>query len=184
MASNDCKAYSTLCQSGGPSNPGWLSCGIGGNDGHRSRLGQQPADSMRAFGLTAALALLLCTAPAQAQHLAEKRTTASGNVVTVYSIAWPTPLSPVSADVEVCASANPPPYTFAFPSFFQVRFADGGAIGAYGSQKKPTLERTPLKSKQCARGWLDFAVVSGQTPVGIHYHEAGVDKKPIEWPVK
>jgi hypothetical protein len=139
---------------------------------------------MRVFGLPAALALLLCTASAQTQHLGEKRTTASGNVVTVYSITWPTGMNPVSADVEVCASANAPPYTFAFPSYFQVHFADGGAIGAYGSRKKPTLERTPLESRQCVRGWLDFAVTSGQTPVSLHYHEMGADKKPIDWPVK
>jgi hypothetical protein len=89
----------------------------------------------------------------------------------------------VSADVEVCAGPSAPPYTFAFPSYFQLHFADGGAIGSYGSRKKPTLEKTPLKSGQCARGWLDFAVVSGQKPVAIHYHEAEADKKPIEWPV-
>jgi hypothetical protein len=93
-------------------------------------------------------------------------------------------MNPVSADVEVCASANVPAYTFAFPSYFQVHFADGGAIGVYGARKKPTLERTPLEPRQCARGWLDFAVTSGQTPVSIHYHEAGADKKPIDWPVK
>jgi hypothetical protein len=93
-------------------------------------------------------------------------------------------MNPVSADVEVCASANAPAYTFAFPSYFQVHFADGGAIGVYGARKKPTLERTPLEPRQCARGWLDFAVTSGQTPVSIHYHEAGADKKPIDWPVK
>jgi hypothetical protein len=138
---------------------------------------------MRLFEL-AAFALLMCTASAQTQHLTEKRTTASGNVVTIYSIAWPTPVSPVSADVEVCASANAPPYTFAFPSYFQLRFADGGGIAPYGSKKQPTLERTPLQSKQCARGWLDFAVTSGQKPVLIRYHEAGADNKPIEWPVK
>jgi hypothetical protein len=135
-------------------------------------------------GLTTAFAFLFFTTPTQAQQPGEKRTTASGNIVTVYSIAWPHPTSPVSADVEVCASANAPPYTFAFPSYFQLHFAEGGAIASYGSQKKPTLERTPLKSNQCARGWLDFAVVSGQKPVAIHYHEAGADKKPIDWPVK
>jgi hypothetical protein len=139
---------------------------------------------MRLYQLTAALALLTCPASAHTQHLNEKRTTKSGNVVTIYSVAWPTPVSNVSADVEVCASANAPPYTFAFPSYFQLRFADGGAIAPYGSQKKPTLERTPLASKQCARGWLDFVVTSGQKPVAIHYHEPGADNKPIDWLVK
>jgi hypothetical protein len=52
--------------------------------------------------------------------------------------------------VEVCASANAPPYTFAFPSYFQLRFADGGII----ARKKPTLEKTALASKQCAPGWI------------------------------
>jgi hypothetical protein len=138
---------------------------------------------MRLPSLIAALALVVPTASAQS-HLGEKRTTASGNTVTIYSIAWPNPVSPVSADVEVCASANAPPYTFAFPSYFQVRFADAGIIAPYGSRKKPTLERTQLQSGQCARGWLDFAVTSGQKPVSIRYHEAGADKQPIDWPVK
>jgi hypothetical protein len=138
---------------------------------------------MRLPSLIAALGLVVPIGSAQS-HLGEKRTTASGNTVTIYSIAWPYQVSPVSADVEVCAGGNAPPYTFAFPSYFQVHFADGGIIAPYGSRKKPTLERTQLQPKQCARGWLDFAVTSGQTPVSIHYHEAGVDKQPIDWPVK
>jgi hypothetical protein len=149
---------------------------MGGRDRH--------SGSMRIIGWVAGCVLLLCTTPVRAQHLGEKRTTTSGNVVTVYSIAWPTPVSSVTADVEVCAGANAPPYTFAFPSYFQLRFSDGGAIAPYGSKKQPTLERTPLQSRQCARGWLDFAVTSGQKPLVIRYHEAGADNKPIEWPVK
>ncbi len=137
----------------------------------------------RVFNAAVVLALLLYIAPAQAQT-AEKRTTASGNTVTVYSISWPTPVSSVTADVEVCAGANAPSNTIAFPSFFQVHFADGGAIGSYGSSKKPTFEKTPLKPRQCVRGWLDFAVTSGQKPTVLHYHELGADKKPIDWPVK
>ena len=129
-----------------------------------------------------ALSLLACAPLARAQTFPDKHTTASGAVVTVYAIAWPNPTSPVSADVEVCASATAQ-NAFAFPSFFQVHFVDGGVIGSVGSIKKPSLERTPLKPKQCARGWLDFAVVNGQKPVAIHYHEAGADKKPIEWAV-
>jgi len=104
--------------------------------------------------------------------------------VTVYSISWPTPLSSVSAEVQVCAGENAPPGSFAFPSYFQVHFADGGNIASYGSKKQPTFERTQLKAGQCARGWLDFAVTSGQTPVALRYHELGADKKPIEWQVK
>jgi len=122
--------------------------------------------------------------PAQAQRLGEKQTTTSGNLVTVYSISWPTPVSSVSADVEVCAGPNIPPNSFAFPSFFQVHFVDGGAIAPYGSKKQPTFERTQLKPKQCVRGWLDFAVTSGQKPTVIRYHEVSADKKVIEWPVK
>src|SRR5690242_4303539 len=117
--------------------------------------------------------------PVGAQHLGEKRPTVSGHVVTVYSISWPSPLSPVTADVEVCAGPEAPASSFAFPSYFQVRFADGGAIGSYGSKKQPTLERTSLKPGQCARGWLDFAVTSGQTPTAMRYHETGADKKLI-----
>jgi len=151
-------------------------------------LGKFPVDltivKSAAFRSLAAVIILVCNAPAQAQHLGEKRTTSSGHVVTVYSISWPTPLSSVSADVEVCAGENAPPSSFAFPSFFQVHFADGGNIASYGSKKQPTLERIPLKPGQCARGWLDFAVTSGQTAVSIRYHEVGADKKPIEWSVK
>lgn len=131
------------------------------------------------------MGILLCTTLcAQTQPLGLKQTTASGHLVTVYSISWPTPLSSVSADVEVCAGPNAPADSFAFPSFFQVHFADGGAIASYGSKKQPTLERTALKPKQCARGWLDFAVTSGQKPSVIRYHEMSADKKIIEWPVK
>ena len=126
---------------------------------------------------------ILMGAAALAQRLGEKRATESGHDVTVYSISWPTPVSSVTADVEVCAGAAAPATSFAFPSFFQLQFADGGAIASYGSKKQPTLEKTPLKPKQCARGWLDFAVTSGQKPVAIRYHETGPDKKPIEWPV-
>jgi len=138
---------------------------------------------IRTMAIAAALTLLPWTSSAQ-EHFPSKRTTVSGHVVTVYSISWPSPVSPVSADVEVCASATATQPTFAFPSYFQLHFADGGVIGSLGSAKKPALERTPLQPKQCARGWLDFIVTSGQTPVGIRYHEAGADKKPIEWPLK
>jgi hypothetical protein len=125
-----------------------------------------------------------CTASAQ-QHLNEKRTTVGGNmIVTVFSIEWPNPASPVSADVEVCASEKAPPNTFAFPSYFQLRFADGGAIASYGSRKKPTLERRQLQPADCVRGWLDFAVTSGQKPLLIHYHEPDADNKPMDWPIK
>jgi len=138
-----------------------------------------------ALSFTVAFAILLCPPlPAQTQPLGQKQTTVSGNLVAVYSISWPTPISSVSADVEVCAGPNAPADSFAFPSFFQVHFADGGAIASYGSKKQPTLERTQLKPNQCARGWLDFAVTSGQKPTVIRYHEMSADKKVIEWPVK
>lgn len=138
-----------------------------------------------ALTLTLAFVILLCTTlRAQAQQLGQKQSTASGHLVTVYSISWPTPISSVSADVEICAGPNAPANSFAFPSFFQLHFADGGAIASYGSKKQPTLERTPLKPNQCARGWLDFAVTSGQKPTVIRYHEMGADKKVIEWPVR
>jgi hypothetical protein len=96
------------------------------------------------LSLMVAIAILLCTTlRAQTQPLGQKQTTTSGHLVTVYSISWPTPLSSVSADVEVCAGPNAPADSFAFPSFFQVHFADGGAIASYGSKNQPTLERTP-----------------------------------------
>lgn len=151
---------------------------------HRTNL-SRALSAWAVVSLMVAFAILLCpTLRAQTQPLGQKQPTASGHLVTVYSISWPTPLSSVSADVEVCAGPNAPADSFAFPSFFQVHFADGGAIGSYGSKKQPTLERTPLKPKQCARGWLDFAVTSGQKPTVVHYHEMSADKKVIEWPVK
>jgi hypothetical protein len=138
-----------------------------------------------ALTLIVPLAILLCSiVPAQAQRLGQKQATADGNLVAVYSLSWPTPISNVSAEVEVCAGPNAPANSFAFPSFFQLRFLDGGAIAPYGSKKQPTLERTPLKPKQCARGWLDFAVTSGQRPTVIRYHEMSADQKVIEWPIK
>jgi hypothetical protein len=127
---------------------------------------------------------VLAAASARAQQAAEKKTTATGNVVAVYAIVWPNPTTPVSADVEVCAAADAAANLFAFPSFFQLRFADGDVIGSAGSLKKPAFEKTPLKPKQCARGWLDFVVTAGQRPVAIRYRDAGADKKPIEWAVK
>jgi hypothetical protein len=155
---------------------------IRGNDMHAANI--SCVSGWAALSLMVAFALLLCTLPAQAQRLGQKQTTASGNQVTVYSISWPTPISSVTADVEVCAGANAPANSFAFPSFFQLHFVDGGAIAPYGSKKQPTLERTPLKPGQCARGWLDFAVTSGQKPTVIRYHETSSAKTPIEWPVK
>jgi hypothetical protein len=139
---------------------------------------------MRTSALILTPALLLAAHLASAQQLPDKHTTESGRIVTVYAISWPTPGSDVIADVEVCAGANTPPYTFAFPSYFQLHFADGGNIGGFGGARKPTFERTPLKSGQCARGWIEFAVTAGQTPVAIHYHERAKDGKPIDWAVK
>jgi len=121
-----------------------------------------------------------------AQQLGVARPTASGQTVTVYSLAWPNPASNVTAEVQVCAGASQPaPYTFAFPSYFQVKFEDGTGIAAYGSRKQPTFERTPLTAPhQCVRGWLDYATSTNQRPVMLRYHEAGADGKPIEWPIK
>ena len=140
--------------------------------------------------VTAAVCVLLLTSAAgqrspgesaSGQRPGQKVTTASGNMVRVYSLTWPNPVSPVSADVEVCAGDKA---TFAFPSFFQIHFADGGAIGSYGSHKQPTFERRQLAPTQCVRGWLDFAVTTGQKPTSLHYHEPSSDQKPIDWQVK
>jgi len=139
---------------------------------------------MRASRFLSALAFLPCAHLAAAQQVRDRRTTESGKTVTVYSISWPTPISNVVADVEVCAGANAPQGTFAFPSWFQLHFADGAVIGSAGTAKQPNLEITALKPKQCARGWIQFAVVVGQKPVAIHYHELSKDKKPIDWAVK
>ncbi|HWG53518.1 MAG TPA: hypothetical protein VN677_09475 [Gemmatimonadaceae bacterium] len=142
------------------------------------------ADPMRTIVLMLAPALLLSAQLASAQQLPDKRTTETGRTVTVYAISWPTPTSDVVADVEVCTGQNTPPYTFAFPSFFQLHFSNGSAIGGFGGARKPNFEKTPLKSGQCARGWIEFAVTSGQTPVAIHYHERAKGGKAIDWAVK
>lgn len=139
---------------------------------------------MRSNCFIAALALLVSAHLASAQQAPDRRITESGKTVTVYSISWPTPISNVVADVEVCAGDNAPQGTFAFPSWFQLHFDDGTAVGSAGTAKQPNLEMTALKAKQCARGWVQFAVVVGQKPVAIHYHELSKDKKPIDWPVK
>jgi hypothetical protein len=152
---------------------------------HRDRIAALGRCARLSVGVAGIFAVLLSGAwMAHAQRLGQKVSTASGNVIAVYSISWPGPMNSVSAEVEICAGPNAPANTFAFPSFFQVHFADGGAIGSYGSRKQPTLERTPLKPGQCARGWLDFAVTSGQKPTVIRYHEMSADKKVLEWPVK
>lgn len=153
------------------------------SSGSATRVVYTRSADWRAAALAAGCGILLCGVAA-AQGLGQKQTTTSGHVVTVYAISWPTPISNVSADVEVCAGPNASAYDFAFPSFFQLHFADGGAIGSYGSAKKPALERTALKPKQCVRGWLDFAITTGQKPTVIRYHEMSADKKVIEWPVK
>jgi hypothetical protein len=161
-----------------------LAKNISGNGIHRRKLRVSRISDWAALALTVPFAIVLCSAVAAQAQLGQKQSTADGNLATVYSISWPTPISNVSADVEVCAGPNAPASSFAFPSFFQLRFADGGAIASFGSKKQPTLERTPLKPKQCARGWLDFAVTSGQRPTVIRYHKMSADKKVIEWPVK
>ena len=139
---------------------------------------------MRTNCVIAVSVLLFGVHVASAQQVPDRRITESGKTVTIYSISWPTPISNVVADVEVCAGDNAPQGTFAFPSWFQLHFADGSVIGSAGTAKQPNLETTPLKAKQCARGWIQFAVVVGQKPVAIHYHEPSKDKKPIDWPVK
>jgi hypothetical protein len=162
-----------------------LAKNIRGNGVHQPNFTVSRVSDWAALTLTAAFAILFCSAlRAEGQPLGQKQSTASGNLVTVYSISWPTPLSSVTADVEVCAGPSAPANSFAFPSFFQVHFVDGGAIGPYGSKKQPTFDRTPLKPKQCVRGWLDFAVTSGQKPTVIRYHEMSADKKIIEWPIR
>ena len=139
---------------------------------------------MRINCVIAVSVLLFGVHVALAQQVPDRRITESGKTVTIYSISWPTPISNVVADVEVCAGDNAPQGTFAFPSWFQLHFADGSVVGPAGTVKQPNLEITPLKAKQCARGWIQFAVVVGQKPVAIHYHEPSKDKKPIDWPVK
>jgi len=135
----------------------------------------------------AAIAFASVALSAQA-HFPDKRTTESGDVVTLHSVTLPPAGNAggmVSADVEVCASDHASPYAHAFPSYFQLHFADKGAIGGgLALPGKPPLETTPLKPKQCVRGWMNFAVTPGQVPVSIHYHEAGADKKPIDWMLK
>src|SRR6202035_2935814 len=107
----------------------------------------------------------------------------SGYVVTLYSVTVPAAGAAggtVSADVEVCAGSG---NGFGFPSYFQLGFADHSLIGGgvVAVRGKPSLERTPLQAKQCARGWMHFIETPGQVPVAIHYHEPSADDKPIDW---
>ena len=62
-----------------------------------------------------------------------------------------------------------------------IKAAIGGGLALPG---KPPLEITPLKPKQCVRGWMNFAVTPGQVPVSIHYRELSAEKKPIDWMIK
>ena len=134
--------------------------------------------------IAAALALLaVLRAPAAHKHrLPDKRTTETGQTVTLHALA----LSPrISANVEVCAGDRGSSGAMAFPSFFALRFQDGSSILPSPSAfRKPPLNITPLKAGQCARGWLDFAVTPNETPAAVEYHERSADKKPIEWPVR
>jgi hypothetical protein len=76
---------------------------IRGNEIHRRNIGASRVFDWATLTLTVAFVVLVYGAlPAQAQPLGQKQPTATGNLVTVYSILWPAPLSDVSADVEVC----------------------------------------------------------------------------------
>src|SRR4051812_43885179 len=95
-----------------------LAKNIRGNGVHQPNFTVSRVSDWAALTLTAAFAILFCSAlRAEGQPLGQKQSTASGNLVTVYSISWPTPLSSVTADVEVCAGPSAPANSFAFPSF-------------------------------------------------------------------
>ena len=88
---------------------------------------------MRAYGFIVGLALFSSAHVNSAQQAPDHRTTESGKTVTVYSITWPTPISNVVADVEVCAEESARQGTFAFPSRTEspgvrLRLTDGPAM--------------------------------------------------------
>ena len=121
-------------------------------------------------------------AGAHKRRVPEKRITETGRIVTLYALILS---SRISANVEVCAGDRDPRGAIALPSFFALRFQDGSSILPSPSlTRRPALNITPLKAKQCARGWLDFAVTPNKKPTAVEYHERSADKKPIEWPVR
>jgi hypothetical protein len=63
------------------------------------------------------------------------------------------------------------------PSFYALRLGNGSIVRVTGSVKSPHLGLTPLGPKQCARGWLSFAVPKGAKPAALIYTYG----KPIVW---
>jgi hypothetical protein len=106
-------------------------------------------------------------------------TTPTGNFITLYAFDKPTAkLHVANADVSICASAHTPAGTEAIPFFFTLGLTNGSSVRvSLAAAKSPALKTTPLGPKQCARGWISFAVPKGAHASALLYTYG----KPIKW---
>lgn len=102
-------------------------------------------------------------------------TTPTGNFITLYSVS--TGSGHVSVDVKVCTSTHTPPGTMVIPSFYSLRLSTGSYLHPGASVKSPPLGMVPLGPKQCARGWLSFALPKGAKAAALVYTYG----TPIVW---
>lgn len=105
-------------------------------------------------------------------------TTPTGNFITLYAVS--TGSGHVSVDVKVCTSAHTPPGTMVVPSFYSLWLSNGSRLIPGSAVKSPGLGMVPLGPKQCARGWLSFAVPKGAKPAALVYSYG----KPIVWKLR
>jgi hypothetical protein len=121
---------------------------------------------------------LIAAMPAAAKgpKLPQRLTTPTGNFITLY--AFNSNGHVEKLDVGVCASSHTPTGTEAIPEFFTLSLSNGSSVRIAGpSAKMPALRVTPLKPKQCVRGWLSFALPKGAHAVALVYTYG----KPIRW---
>ena len=128
-----------------------------------------------ACGVFAVTALSAGSALAAPVKLPKTLETPTGNFITLYAVSTGGGYS--SVDVKVCTSAHTPPGTMVIPSFYSLRLSNGSSVRVTGSVKSPHLGLTPLGPKQCARGWLSFAVPKGAKPAALIYTYGA----PIVW---
>ena len=128
-----------------------------------------------ACGVFVLAALSAGSALAAPVKLPKSLETPTGNFITLYAVSTGGGYS--SVDVKVCTSAKTPPGTMVIPSFYALRLSNGSIVRVTGSVKSPHLGLTPLGLKQCARGWLSFAVPKGVKPAALIYTYG----TPIVW---
>ena len=92
-------------------------------------------------------------------------TTATGNVITVYSFQSPVAFADAgfvvaAADIGACAAASPPrpgaTQAAVSPKLFRVELADGTLQPSAPAVKQPALPDQVLAPGACARGWVSF----------------------------